>query len=285
MKLRPPIPYFGGKQLMAGKLLPLFPVHKTYVEAFGGAGSLLFAKSPAPVEVYNDLDSDLVNFMRVLRDRDGMFPDFYNRACLTPYSREEWQFCRDHLNDDPDPVARARRLFVLARFSFSGLVGSSFGIDVTASKGGMVQKASAYQGVLGILPRLSDRLVSVLIENRDFRDLIKVYDTEDTFFYVDPPYMHQTRRSGAYKHEMTDDDHRDLVEMLRQIKGKAMLSGYPNDLYDSLGWEKRQWDVCCNAAGRTRNSGLQGAGAVLKSQRRTECVWMNYEPPEPCARG
>ncbi len=276
MTLRPPIPWFGGKQQMAGKLLPLFPEHRTYVEPFGGAGSLLFAKTPTPVEVYNDLDSDLVNFMRVLRDRDGMFPDFYNRACLSPYSREEWLFCRDHLNDDTNPVERARRFFVLARFSFSGLVGSSFGIDVTASKGGMVQKASAYQGVIGILPKLSERMVSVLIENRDFRDIISLYDTEETLFYVDPPYLPETRKSGAYQHELTTDDHRDLIEILRHIKGKAMLSGYPSDLYDSLGWHKREWDVCCKAAGRTRASGLQGVGKVSALQKRTECAWINY---------
>ncbi|MCL4551978.1 MAG: DNA adenine methylase, partial [Candidatus Marsarchaeota archaeon] len=243
---------------------------------FGGAASLLFAKKSSPVEVYNDLNSDLANFMRVLRDRDGMFPDFYNRACLSPYSRQEWLFCREHLNDDPDPVERARRFFVLARFSFSGLVGGSFGIDVVGSKGGMVQKASAYQGVLGILPRLSERLVSVLIENRDFRKVIEQYDTPTTLFYIDPPYLPETRRSGAYEHELTSDDHRELVEILRHVKGKVMLSGYPSELYDSLGWNKREWETCCKAAGRTRASGLQGIGKVSDLQKRVECVWMNY---------
>lgn len=275
MKLRAPIPYFGGKQLMANKLLPLFPEHKTYVEVFGGAGSLLFAKQPSPVEVYNDIDSDLVNFMAVLRDQD-MFPDFYNRACLSPYSRQEWLFCRDRLNDDPDPVERARRFFVLARFSFSGIVGKSFGIDVTASKGGMVQKASAYQGVLSMLPRLSERMVSVLIENRDFRDIIRLYDTEQTMFYADPPYLPETRRSGSYRFEMTKEDHCELVELLKNVNGKVMLSGYDNDLYGSLGWKKQEWDVCCNAAGRTKASGLQGIGGVSSLQKRTECIWTNY---------
>lgn len=280
MRPRPPIPWFGGKQLMVNKLLPLFPDHHTYVEPFGGAASLLFAKDPSPVEVYNDIDSDLANFMRVLRDRDGMFPDFYNRACLSPYSRQEWLFCRDHLNDDPNPVERARRFFVLARFSFSGLVGQSFGIDVTASKGGMVQKASAYQGVLAILPRLGERLVSVLVENKDFRNLIHVYDSENTFFYVDPPYLPETRKGGYYQHEMTTDDHRELVEILRGVKGNVMLSGYPNDLYETLGWERREWSVSCNAAGRTKASGLRGVGALSRLQQRTECVWTNYEPPK-----
>lgn len=277
-KLRSPIPWFGGKQQMSSKLLPLIPDHQTYVEPFGGACSLLFAKEPSPVEIYNDLDSDLVNFMRVLRD-PKLFADFYHRACLSPYSREEWQFCKNHLNDDPNPVERARRFFVLARFSFSGLVGNSFGIDVTASKGGMVQKASSYQGVLGMLPRLSNRMTSVLIENRDFRKIIQLYDTEETFFYLDPPYLPETRKGGTYPHELTTDDHRELVEILHNIKGKVMLSGYPSELYDSLGWRKIEWNVCCRAAGRTRASGLQGKGMVSKLQQRTECVWLNYDLP------
>lgn len=276
LRLKPPIPWFGGKQQLCSKLLPLFPDHHTHVEVFGGAGALLFAKSPSPVEVYNDVYSDLVNFMRVLRDCDGMFPDFYNRACLSPYSREEWLFCRNHLNDDPDPVERARRFFVLARFSFSGKVGESFGINVAASQRGMVLKASSYRSVIDILPRLSERLVSVLVENRDFRDVVRIYDTDDSFFYLDPPYLPETRRRGKYKHEMTTDDHRDLVELLRNIKGKVMLSGYSSDLYDSLGWNKHEWNVQCRAALRTRTSGLQGASALLSLRKRTECVWLNY---------
>lgn len=275
MKLHAPIPYLGGKQVLSKKLLPLFPPHKTYVEPFGGAAALLFGKAPSPIEVYNDLDDNLVNFMRVLRDQQ-VFPDFYNRACLSPYSRGEWLFCRDHLNDDPNPVERARRFFVLARFSFGGLVGQSFGVEISGSSRGMIQTASAYQGVLGMLPRLSERLMSVLIENCDFRDLLRRYDHPDTFYYLDPPYLPATRRSGSYKFEMTTDDHRDLVKVLHTIKSKVMLSGYPNDLYDALGWQKHTWTTSCNVAGRTKASGLQGVSAVKRLQERTECIWLNY---------
>lgn len=232
-KLRSPIQWFGGKQLMAKKLLPLFPEHHTYVEAFGGGGALLFAKTPSPVEVYNDLDADLVNFFRVLRD-PALFADLYNRAWLSPYSREEYGFCRQHLGDDPNPVERARRFFVLARFSFSGIVGGSFGINVTSSTGGMVEKACAYRNVLCFLPLISERLSMIEIECKDFRHILSTYDTEDTFFYLDPPYVPETRRSGRYRCEMTAEDHQELVELLRGIKGKAMLSGYPND----LGWRE-----------------------------------------------
>ncbi len=276
-RLKSPIQWFGGKQPMVKNLLPLIPPHQTYVEVFGGGASLLLSKEPSPVEVYNDLDADLVNFFRVLRDRDGMFPDFYNRAWLSPYSREEYDLCRAHLNDDPDPVERARRVFVLARFSFSGLVGNSFAVNVKKSCRGMSQKASAYRGVMCMLPLIAERLTRVQVEQKDFRDLITMHDTEQTFFYLDPPYVPTTRRGGKYRCEMTEDDHRDLVELLKGIKGKALLSGYPNELYDSLGWERLDWQVTCRAAGRTRASGLQGTGKVKEQQKRTECVWLNYE--------
>lgn len=275
-KLKSPIQWFGGKQSMVSKLLPLFPEHHTYVEPFGGAGSLLLAKQPSPVEVYNDLDSDLVNFFRVVRDRDGLFPQLYNVACLSPYSREEYNFCREHLNDDPCPVERARRFFVLARYGFGGLIGNSFGICVTASSRGKVAQASSFQSALCMLPLIADRLMDILIEQRDFRDVLSTYMTEQTFAYLDPPYVPSTRKSGKYRCEMTLADHADLVEILRNFKGKAMLSGYPNELYDSLGWNRKEWEVCCSAVGRTRNSGLQGTGALRQEHKRVVCVWMDY---------
>ncbi|MCE5199213.1 DNA adenine methylase [bacterium] len=276
-RIKSPIQWFGGKQAMAAKLLPLFPEHRTYVEPFGGGGSLLICKEPSPVEVYNDLDADLVNFFHVLRD-PALFPDFYNRAWLSPFSREEYLFCRDHLNDDPSPAERARRFFVLARFSFSGLVGKSFGINVTSSSGGMVEKVSAYRNILCALPLIAERLSRAEIECRDFRQIIRIYDRPETFFYLDPPYVPSTRKCGGYRHEMTEQDHQELVELLRGIQGKAMLSGYPNELYDSLGWQQMEWQVNCSAVGRTRATGLQGAGAMGEAQKRVERVWMNYEP-------
>jgi DNA adenine methylase len=213
-QLRSPIQWFGGKQLLAKKLLPLIPEHHTYVEPFGGGGSILLGKEPSPVEVYNDLDGDLVNFFRVLRD-PAQFADFYQRAWLSPYSREEFNFCKAHLNDDPYPTERARRFFVLARFSFSGLVGNSFGLTVTHSSRGMAGHASSYKNVLCMLPLISERLSRVEIECNDFRKILSTYDTENTFFYLDPPYVPSTRRAGGYRCEMTEDDHMELIELLR----------------------------------------------------------------------
>lgn len=159
-RLHSPIQWFGGKQSLAPKLLPLIPEHRTYVEPFGGGASLLLIKEPSPVEVYNDLDSDLVNFFRVLRDPQ-LFTDFYNRAWFSPCSREEHDFCRLHLNEDPDPVERARRFFVLARYSFSGIPGNAFGLNVTSSSRGMVEKVSAYRSILCIMSAIAERISQV----------------------------------------------------------------------------------------------------------------------------
>ena len=271
-RLRSPIPYFGGKAALADRLISLFPEHKTYVEVFGGGGSILFTKEPSSLEVFNDLSGNVINFFRVVRDREGMFPDLYNRACLSPFSREEWRFCKDHLNDDPDPVERARRFFVLARYSFGGMLGAGFALTVSKPGG----KARAFGSALCMLPAISERLREVEIEMKDFRDVIRLYDSQETFFYFDPPYLPETRRSGGYECEMTLADHKDLVSRLLNIKGKAMLSGYPSELYDSLGWRRVEWETTCAAAGRTKASGLQGTGAAKQKQKRTECVWMNY---------
>jgi len=117
----------------------------------------------------------------------------------------------------------------------------------------------------------------VQIEHADALKVIETYDTPETFFYLDPPYMAATRKDGGYKHELTDTDHAALVDRLKAVRGKVLLSGYPNALYDGLGWKRTDWQTACYAAGRTRGSGLLGTGSAMAKQPRTECVWANYE--------
>ena len=121
--MRSPIMWFGGKGKMTAKLLPLLTPHRIYVEVFGGGASLLFAKDPAPVEVYNDLNEGLVNLFRVLRDR-GQFDEFQRLVALTPYARAEYDYCREHWQAQTDPVQRAYQFYVVARMSFGGHFGS-----------------------------------------------------------------------------------------------------------------------------------------------------------------
>ena len=276
-RLRSPVPWFGGKALMVGNLLPLIPEHEIYVEVFGGGASLLFAKEPSPVEIYNDLDSGLVLFFRCLRDPQKLRK--LRRLLMTmPYSREEYCYCRDTWEDCEDEVQRAFRWFVVARMSFSGLFGNSWGATVTKSSRGMAGTSSRWMSAIEELPIIHERVMKTQIENNDFRKIFETYDTEETLFYVDPPYVPETRRGGAYRHELNADDHRELVQILLGLKGMGLLSGYATNLYRPLedaGWRRFDYQTICHAAGRTRVSGLQGKGHVKEKQSRTESVWVS----------
>jgi len=277
-KLRSPITWFGGKGHLVNKLLPLFPKHKIYVEPFGGGANLLVAKEPSPVEVYNDIDSGLVNFFRVLRDPEK-FEQFYKRIQFMPYSREEYCFCKETWWQETDDVMRAVKWYAVAVQSFSGKFGGGWSYNVNTSTRGMVKTTSRWQSAIEMLPDVSKRLLRVQIEHDDFRKIIPRYDTPETFFYLDPPYVLSTRRSGGYKHEMTDQDHIELVDLLLNIQGMAMLSGYDNEIYARLeqaGWTKLSFTVACSAAGRTRYTKILGKGSCAENQQRTECVWLNY---------
>lgn len=245
---------------MVEKLLKLIPKHHTYVEVFGGGARLLFAKPPSPVEVYNDIDSGLINFFRILRD-PGKFQRFYRLVSLTPYSREEYNFCRDTWEQCEDDVERAYRWFVVARMSFGGRFGAGWCFNLIESSRGMSKACSSWLSTIEMLPQIHARIMRVQIEHKDFRELIPLYDMPETLFYMDPPYIPQTRRSGKYKHEMTIDDHRELVDIVLKVKGMVMLSGYRHQIYEPLeqsGWIRHDYETVCSAAGRTRGSGILG---------------------------
>jgi DNA adenine methylase len=280
-KLRSPIVWFGGKGSMVAKLLPFIPKHKIYVEPYGGGASLLFAHEPSEIEVYNDLNSGLVNLFRVLRNRE-QFEQFHRLVQLTPYAREEFFDCKNNWSSTDDPVERAYRWFVVARMSFAGAFGQGWSFGRTSSRG-MESHVSAWLGIVEMLPEISQRLSTVLVEHKDAFGLIQTYDTEETFFYLDPPYVLSTRKAGGYKHELSDADHQRLVESLLNIKGKALLSGYANPIYAQLekaGWQRKDWKTVCIAAGRTRATGILGEGACKRLQERTESIWFNYEVKE-----
>ena len=267
---RAPFPWYGGKSYIAKAIASLFPRHHTYVEVFGGAASVLFAKRPSPVEVYNDIDSGIVNFFRVLRDPDKA-DRLQTLLYLTPWSREEFYRCRDEWQLQDDPIERARMWFVVACQSFSGTFGESWSFSVSSSSRGMVEQCSKWLSRIDLLPYFCARLQMVQIENRDFRELVPMYDTADTLFYLDPPYVQSTRtaHNDGYVHDMYDDDHADLVELLLSVKGMCVLSGYQNDLYAPLeesGWTRIELP-----------QHLRSAKKRLGDSRdmRTECVWLS----------
>jgi len=230
--MRSPILWFGGKGNMVAKLLPLIKEiqHHTYVEPFGGGASLLLAKPPSPVEVYNDLDQGLVGFFRVLRD-PVQFAEFHRLVSLTQYSRAEYYHARDTWATEDDPVQRAYLWYVTARQSFSGCFGSSWSLAVTCSGRGMACTASKWLSAVERLPEVVERLLRVQVECHDWRQILDTYDRPGTLFYLDPPYVMSTRSAGGYAHELTADDHRELVERLPDLSGQWVLSGYESPLY------------------------------------------------------
>ncbi|MFY3289122.1 DNA adenine methylase [Achromobacter xylosoxidans] len=262
---RPLIRYHGGKWRLAPWILQHLPPHRCYVEPFGGAAGVLLQKPRAYAEVYNDLDGDIVNLFRVLRDPVAS-ARLIEIICLTPYARDEFEGAYEA---HPDPVERARRTIIRASMGF-GSAGATkgatgFRIDTRRRYGTAQQLWAEYPETLGPVIR---RLSGVMIENRPGLEVVRQHDSPDTLFFVDPPYLHGTRYADAnrgryYAHEMTDQDHGDLLEVLRGVQGMVALTGYPSALYDDAlaGW--------ATATTTARISAARGAGV------RTECLWLN----------
>lgn len=238
----PALRYFGSKWRIAPWIISFFPPHGCYVEPFGGGGSVLLRKPPARYEIYNDLDGEVVNFFRVLRERSD---ELLRAIALTPYSHEEQELSFEP--DHGDELERARRLYVRAWQTIGG--------SRTQWKSGWRRQYnnSRHQSVVDdwnlapeALKFVVRRLKQVQIERGDAFRLIEKVDGEGVLFYLDPPYMAGivTDRwsKKAYQHEMEDADHVRLAELLRGIRGMAIVSGYPSDLYDELyrGWQREE---------------------------------------------
>ena len=262
---RPPIKWHGGKHYLAKRIIAQFPAHKTFVESFGGAASVLLNKDPSPVEVYADLDGRLTNFFAVVRDHGE---ELCRRLSLTPYSEIEF----DNSNEPDkrvDAIESARRFFVQMRMSIGGR-GHDFSQTLHRVRRGMADVVSGYLSAIDEnLPQVIDRLRTVQIVHCPAIEVIRRWDAPETLHYLDPPYLSSTRAKGCrdvYSVEMTEDDHRELANVIRGCQGKVILSGYPSTLYDELfaDWRVETFDMPNNAAGR----GVK--------QRETECLWMNW---------
>ncbi|MCS7241369.1 DNA adenine methylase [Candidatus Caldatribacterium sp.] len=278
--LKPPFAYVGGKSIYLNQLLPLIPTHTTYVEPFGGSAALLFAKERSKVEVYNDIHPGLTTLFRVLQD-PVKFYEFYRKAYLTTYSREEFHNVRSNWEHCEDEVEKAYRFFVTMRFTFSGRTcGPSWGFSVFATSGKqekMSQSCARWISALNRLPDIHKRLEGVIIEERDFREILIMYDSPETFFYCDPPYLIENA-DKYYRFATSVADHEDLIKILLNLKGMAVVSGYVHPLYETLeeaGWQRLDFQTCAPAAGRTRVSKILGKGAAKQRVPRVESVWIS----------
>lgn len=275
--MKSPISIYGGKHYMLKFLLQHIPEHKVYVEAFGGGAKLLLAKPISPTEVYNDIDSNLVNFFQVVRNKQ-QFDEFLRMCQYTPYSREEFYAIRNNIDDTEDPIERAWKFFTVCRMAFAGRHKSpSWARCITRPSRNMALHVSSYISAIEDLEPLHERLFSVLIEHQDFRNIIPSCDTKDTFFYLDPPYVMESRKGkDKFKHEMSDEDHKELIDIVLSAKGKFVISGYENDIYKTLedaGWQKIYFNAISWAAARTEETGLNQKGIISATQTRQECIW------------
>ena len=215
--------WYGGKYVHLGFILPNLPTDaEHFCDVYGGSAAVLVNREPAPVETYNDLDSELVNFFAVLRDEPEQL---VRQIGLTPFSREELAKACEAEPALP-PLERARRFYIRARQTRTGLAQTSsegrWAHCVLTSRAGMAGAVSRWLGAVEGLPEIAQRLQRVQIENAPALEVIRRYDTATTLFYLDPPYVHASRGdAAAYGHEMTDADHCDLAALLNRIKGRA----------------------------------------------------------------
>lgn len=270
-----PLKWHGGKSYLARWIISHFPAHLHYVEPYFGGGAVLLQKPCDGVsEVVNDIYGELVNFWLVLRDRE-MFDQLVRLCEATPFSEAVFH---DADLANGDPVTAAWRFFVRARQSRQGLMKDFATLTRNRTRRGMNEQASAWLGAIEGLPAVHERLKRVVILCRPALEVIQQQDGENTLFYLDPPYLHEARRTtDAYRFEMSREDHRELLVVLAGIRGKFVLSGYPSSLYDDFasqaGWARRSKTIDNKASsGKTK-------------ERKEEVIWMNYEPPPALEAG
>lgn len=261
-----PFSWYGGKYSHLNWLLPLLPDERQYVEPYGGSGAVLLNREPAKVETFNDIDSDITNFFKVLRENKN---EFLEKIALTPYSREEYEKAVKNMgNDELSDMEQARLFFVRAGQVSNGLAQSAtpgrWSYAIRMSRRDMSGNISSYYGKLDKLEEIAERLRRVQIENKPALDCIQRYDDEETLFYCDPPYPSSCRGdSNAYNYEMSDEEHRELAEVLKKCEGKVAISSYKCDLIDELYGD---WRVEYEKEKKTSVGGA----------KRKEGLWMNY---------
>jgi DNA adenine methylase len=260
---RPAVRWHGGKWLLAPWIISHFPPHRCYVEPFGGAASVLLRKERSYAEVYNDLDTEVVDLFRVLRS--PFAADLIDALKLTPFARGEFA---DAYQLSEVPVDSARRLIIrsLMGFGSNGHNGARpTGFRSNSNRSGTTP-AHDWVSYADALPAIIERIRGVVIENRPAAQVMTQHDGVETLHYVDPPYVHATRsllKSSArknYRHEMSDDDHGSLIGVLKGLTGMVVLSGYPHPIYDEAldDWER-----------------VERVALPDSARKRTEVLWIN----------
>ena len=263
------IRYHGGKVRMASTIIDLFPERERYCEPFGGGAAVLLAKPRSRIEVYNDLDGDIVNLFQVVRDH----PQALARAVtFTPFSREEFALCYEATDD---PIERARRTLIRSGMG-QGTVGTCWtsgfrAVGAKARDGGVPKDAGRipaeiWRDIPAEIMRVAERMLGVVIESRDAKEILLEHDSDETLHYIDPPYVHDTRGKWRYRVDMTDADHGDLLDVVRGLRGSVVLSGYPSPIYDAALADWRRIEMAVTGDRQTK---------------RSEVLWCNFDDVMP----
>ena len=237
MALNSPVEYYGGKSYMTDVIIEHFPSsYDLYVEGFGGGASVLLNKPVTPLEIYNDLEQNIYSLFKVISDEDA-YKRLQYRLYLTPYSKQLREEYKQYLLSELSIEDRAYYFFYVNRTSFNGVGGFSFNPLVRRE---CSKSISGYLSAVDGLEDIHSRICHAVIENRDIFELLDKYDDKNTFFYLDPPYVQETRLSNQrYAEEFDNDKHKALIDKLLSMKGKVLLSGYEHPIYDKLvdsGW-------------------------------------------------
>ena len=261
--------WYGGKYSHLDWLMPLLPECHHYCEPFAGSAAVLINRKPAPVETYNDIDGEVVNFFRVLRDH---YEELTRGISLTPFSREEYHLAIYGEKSGISDVERARRFYVRARQTRTGLAQTAslgrWANCKDTSRAGMSGVVSRWLGGVDALDSIAQRLIRVQFENRPAVDVIRLYDASQTLFYCDPPYLHDTRGDAkAYGFEMNEDQHQEFAHTVNECKGMVAVSGYDHPLMDKL-FRPDRW---------FKTSGPEKTIHSTKGIRK-EMLWTNFNP-------
>ena len=268
--------YYGSKMQIADQILRYAPLHTCWVELFCGSAALTMAKKATPVEIINDIDGDIVNVFRQLREN----PDDLIRAVeLTPYARAELTAAREDQSRATD-IERARLFLCRSMMAVNSIQAGAMGgfsFSNSIARTGKEMRVTRWNNYPAKIQTIAERLKCVRIENRDARELLRQFaDRPATLVYADPPY--NVERASAYVHDAKEDAfHAELLDLCNSVRCMIMLSGYDTPLYRDTLTEAKGWEL------KTIDAYTAGTNGVRKA--RQEHLWLNSHAVEALRRG
>ncbi len=258
MVMKAILKYPGGKWRLARRIISLFPKHHSYLEPYFGSGAVLFNKPRSNIETVNDLDGNVVNLFRWIKeDPERLAHEIY----YTPYSRQVYDAA--FASDPEDSLEQAVSFYIRLQMGRGFRANEKAGWKNDVQGRERAYAAKDWRDLPERILEAAERLRGVQIESRPAVGLIRRFNYPNVLIYADPPYMLETRHGKQYRCEMSDRDHAELLDALLAHQGPVILSGYDSSLYKARlkGWYREE--------------------AVSYSQvasRKTEVLWMNFEP-------